>query len=353
RAEEKANRYKTVLTAAETTAAILKKHGLSCAAFGSLACKLYGDFPGIIGQQAFRLLQSAGNFVPVPAIGLAAGVALSILELVQTVKSNKEEFKAIGKDACTIMVTVVQRVNLSANGHGASMDLAVLEQDSQQLLGDMKEIKKVVQKHIKKRGLVRRMLHVFSDQETIQECRDRLIHALQLFGLQSDIEMRKQLAFLSGQVAELLEHQRHSQAPQMPQPHPAQMPQPYSSHIPQSHTPQTPQPQSPPVPNLLPGFPQTPTPSFPVNNPPQTRRDRNSPRYERKDAVLSSQAMNSTGANSPGFAPDSTFSNIHNHLSPGGNINYSVISGNLTQNTRDDSFRVAGQNNSISIALQR
>lgn len=37
-------RYQLVLSAVRSTIAILQNFGLSCAAFGSLACKLYGEF---------------------------------------------------------------------------------------------------------------------------------------------------------------------------------------------------------------------------------------------------------------------------------------------------------------------
>jgi hypothetical protein len=37
----------------------------------------------LIGQQGLRLLQNASQFVPVPALGVAAALALSILNIVQ------------------------------------------------------------------------------------------------------------------------------------------------------------------------------------------------------------------------------------------------------------------------------
>ncbi|KAF5352339.1 hypothetical protein D9756_006304 [Leucocoprinus leucothites] len=41
---KKEEHYKLVLAAADATITALSKHGISCATFGSLACKLYGDF---------------------------------------------------------------------------------------------------------------------------------------------------------------------------------------------------------------------------------------------------------------------------------------------------------------------
>ncbi|EKM84411.1 hypothetical protein AGABI1DRAFT_32924 [Agaricus bisporus var. burnettii JB137-S8] len=42
--EKQDSRVQLVFTAAHSTVAILKNHGISCAMFGSLACNLYGDF---------------------------------------------------------------------------------------------------------------------------------------------------------------------------------------------------------------------------------------------------------------------------------------------------------------------
>jgi hypothetical protein len=44
REHKKDDHYRLVLSATDATISILKRHGLSCAVFGSLACKLYGPF---------------------------------------------------------------------------------------------------------------------------------------------------------------------------------------------------------------------------------------------------------------------------------------------------------------------
>jgi hypothetical protein len=106
-----------------------------------------------LSQQTLQVLQSAAQFVPVPGIGISATIALSILRIVQvkrtlrccfghtplicfqqSIKVNKEAFMDIGNDACTIVMTVIQRVNLSATGQAPSIDEAVLQQDAMQLL---------------------------------------------------------------------------------------------------------------------------------------------------------------------------------------------------------------------------
>lgn len=55
--------------------------------------------------------------------------------------------------------------------------------DTYPIPSDMRGIEKVVKKHIKKRSLMRRFINAQNDQEVVQECRDRLQHALSLFGV--------------------------------------------------------------------------------------------------------------------------------------------------------------------------
>lgn len=313
----------------------------------------------VIGHQSLQLLRDAAQFVPVPAIGVAASVAVALLELVLTAGSNKEAFIAIGKDTCIIMVTIVQRVNLSANGGAPPMNKSDLERDAQSLLAEVKMIKKVVKKHLK-RGIVKRLVFSSEDAVIVEECQRRLDHALRLFGLQSDIEVRKQLALLNDKVQEILENVKPP--PQMPQPF-AQSYPPSQGHLPT--WPQTSIPSHPSSPQpLMPSHPSSPQPSIPSHpSPPpppaftpptpqpQTREDRRTARHARRDARVAQQAMNVTGF--PGAPADSTFSNVQNHLSPEGNISYSYVNGNVVNNNRDDSFNVAGTNNSISIAFTR
>ncbi|KAF9441280.1 hypothetical protein P691DRAFT_791730 [Macrolepiota fuliginosa MF-IS2] len=98
-------------------------------------------------------------------------------------KNNEDEFISIGKDF-----------------------LAVLQQDANQLLSDMQSIEMCIRK-CKKRSLIKRLLRYKVDQDLIQECRDRLRNAVVLFDLNSNIEMRRQLAMLSSQLGVFLERQ--------------------------------------------------------------------------------------------------------------------------------------------------
>ncbi|KAF5352418.1 hypothetical protein D9756_006297 [Leucocoprinus leucothites] len=53
--------YDDIISAATATVAALKKHGMTCAAVGSLACKLYGDFGRDPKDVDMLVLQSPGT----------------------------------------------------------------------------------------------------------------------------------------------------------------------------------------------------------------------------------------------------------------------------------------------------
>ncbi|KAF9442348.1 hypothetical protein P691DRAFT_681659, partial [Macrolepiota fuliginosa MF-IS2] len=138
----------------------------------------------IISEHVLELLQTAADLVSVPGITLAADVALSIINIIQTMKNNKDEFISIGKDSCVIVAAVIQRVNITQVEQNASVSLAVLHQDASQLLSDMQSIEMCIRK-CRKRSLIKRLLYYKVDQGLIQECRDRLRSAITLFDVSS------------------------------------------------------------------------------------------------------------------------------------------------------------------------
>jgi len=327
-----------------------------------------------ISEQTLRALQSAGQVFPVPGVAIAASVALHILELVQAVKSNKEEFIAIGRDSCIIVETVISRVQVSQNGQLVN-EPAMLRQDADMLLADMRYIEKCVKK-VKKRSVVGRIFNHQVDQDTIQECRERLTHAMSLFGLQSDIEIRKQLAGVSSQLAELLrktsqppppQHQLHQPQPhhlQQPQPHPLQQPQPqWQIPAPSFPAAPSPQPQGPSISTTqynqssnVPAPAASPAP--PKSKRSQERAERRAARHQGQMNQISQQQMNIMPSNPTGFPAVqgqgfNSFQNIQNHLSPGAGINYSYVAGNVNNVSRDDSFNVAGSGNNINFSFAR
>lgn len=167
-----------------------------------------------------KLLKSANSFVAIPGVGVAADAALSILALAQvglclffqcqlksyndskTVQSNKEAFEGLGEKACKIMVEVVRKVNV-AEQPGSNTNRTKLEEECGTLCryayqfspkrlnvtqltylqSAMKDVKKIVEKHVKGRNLLKRILFSQSDQDVIKKCTDSLQAALDVFSV--------------------------------------------------------------------------------------------------------------------------------------------------------------------------
>ncbi|EKM75254.1 hypothetical protein AGABI1DRAFT_123293 [Agaricus bisporus var. burnettii JB137-S8] len=161
----------------------------------------------LVSEQALKLLKTVDSFVSIPGVGAAAEAALSILELAQTVKSNKAEFISVGEKACTIMVTIVEKVN-AAEQPGRQTDMSSLEKECGNLRGVMEEVEEIVHKHVKRRKrcvLLQRILYSQRDQDAIKDCKERLQNALDLFTVQSHIEVRQGVEDANNKLDQLAE----------------------------------------------------------------------------------------------------------------------------------------------------
>ncbi|KAF7783851.1 hypothetical protein Agabi119p4_16 [Agaricus bisporus var. burnettii] len=147
----------------------------------------------LVSVQTLTLLKCASSFVSVPGVGAAAEAALSILALAQTVKSNKADFQGLGEKACLIMATVIQKVN-AAEQPNSQVNMTSLQKECNDMRHTMEDIKKTVKKHVEERKrfvLVQRVLYSQADRDVIKECKETLQTALDLFNVQSHIEVRQ------------------------------------------------------------------------------------------------------------------------------------------------------------------
>ncbi|KAL0563471.1 hypothetical protein V5O48_018596 [Marasmius crinis-equi] len=135
-----------------------------------------------------RTLQDVARFAPVPYLSDISGVALGILEAVQTVKGNKESFKKLGEDVCELVYAINSTCDgLVKNGKPLPKDL---EGNLAQLSSSIRRVQAFVAKQLR-RHRISRLLTYKSDSRAIQEYRDDLRHCLDVFGLQSDITIRE------------------------------------------------------------------------------------------------------------------------------------------------------------------
>ncbi|KAL9716741.1 hypothetical protein Ac2012v2_001194 [Leucoagaricus gongylophorus] len=278
----------------------------------------------VIGEQTLKLLKEASKYVPFPAVGLAATFALEILQAAVAADGNQEAFKDIGKDACDVVTVIIHRVNRCATGDPTSMKTTDLEEDATALVHEMRKIKHTVTKHTK-RKLLRRLVLNADDADAVQQCRHRLAYVLKLFGLQSDIELRQQIAILNRKIDQVLESVQPNLSSQSLQPTlseqttifntgPSSSPQLSSSLQPQSSSSLQPQP---------------------------SREERRAARYARKGARQHVTSF-------PDVPPLSHMP--LSHMPPSDHI---YINGDATTISRDDSFNVSGTGNNINISYTR
>ncbi|KAF9441827.1 hypothetical protein P691DRAFT_765841 [Macrolepiota fuliginosa MF-IS2] len=90
------------------------------------------------GPQHLISAMTAANFIPVPGIAIAAGVALLIINIVQTMRNNNDEFTSLGRDLCVTVAAIIERVNIDqAEQSTPTSPTMNLQQDVDQLVFNM------------------------------------------------------------------------------------------------------------------------------------------------------------------------------------------------------------------------
>ncbi|KAF5348961.1 hypothetical protein D9758_014207 [Tetrapyrgos nigripes] len=125
-------------------------------------------------------LKETSKVAPVPFLSLASTLALSILETVQNARNNKDDFLRLGNDACNLVFAIGDSVKEVRN-------------TNEGLLSHLNELVKTLSeidtfaKGRAHRSKMHRALFTKGDAGAIQEYRQRLRHALDIFGVQTMI----------------------------------------------------------------------------------------------------------------------------------------------------------------------
>jgi len=84
-----------------------------------------------------------------------------------------------------------------------------------------------------------------------------------------------------------------------------------------------------------------------------SKEEKRAARHARREARASQRAAIGTGiATSHDLPiPHNIFTRAQNHLSLGGNFTHHYVNGNVINSSRDDSFRISGSGNNISISF--
>ncbi|THV07779.1 hypothetical protein K435DRAFT_959273 [Dendrothele bispora CBS 962.96] len=149
----------------------------------------------------FDALKDASIAAPFPFAFIAASLALEVLTAVQDTKDNKRAFRNLAKDiyeiGLAIRSTLQQVVEKGCTEE--AMDAGLndnLNDNLEALAGTLGEVLRFIRERAA-RSYVKRFLSSKSDIGRIQEYRQRLRHALDLFGLQSNITLRSALTKLT------------------------------------------------------------------------------------------------------------------------------------------------------------
>ncbi|KAF9266378.1 hypothetical protein L218DRAFT_857671 [Marasmius fiardii PR-910] len=128
----------------------------------------------------------------IPYVGLAAALALEIVTAVQGAHDNKDSFKRLAYDVCSLVTNISVVCAQLAQTEGQKLSPMLNEH-----LKTLKEsIKEFAQKHAGK-AYWKRCFRAKSDKDRIQEFRERIRQALDVFGVQSHITVRESVVCMA------------------------------------------------------------------------------------------------------------------------------------------------------------
>ncbi|RDB24523.1 hypothetical protein Hypma_008331 [Hypsizygus marmoreus] len=143
-------------------------------------------------------LQNAARLTPLPFLRDAATLAVGIITAAQGARGNKDALQRLGNDAGALVCAVISKEKDQADGLGT---LRTMNANLEELISTLSSIKKFAKKHASRNFLVRMMLHKH-DLAQIQEYRESLRHALDLFGLRSTLELQENVSRIVQLVSE-------------------------------------------------------------------------------------------------------------------------------------------------------
>ncbi|KAM6503134.1 hypothetical protein JOM56_000077 [Amanita muscaria] len=143
-------------------------------------------------------LKYVAKISPVAFLSNAASIALSIVDVVQKMRSNKHGFKELANDSCEIVCDIINAYKDISQSGDVPIDLL---NHLRQLVNVLRSINEFARKRAS-RNLFAALLHFNADARRVQDYQRKLYQALQIFGLQSDIIVRNTIAQLAAnQVA--------------------------------------------------------------------------------------------------------------------------------------------------------
>ncbi|KAF7423019.1 hypothetical protein PC9H_011183 [Pleurotus ostreatus] len=158
------------------------------------------DIAGIV----LSTLEQAAAFAPVPYLQQAAGLAIGLVDMVQSTSDNKAAFTSLATDACGLVYTatnVWKDRDENRDGTKIPQDLV---NHLEEVLRTMEDIMHFAEMRAA-RGFLARFLSHKADADGIRGYRVRLKDALDRFGMQSHITVRDAVARIQDQQDAILD----------------------------------------------------------------------------------------------------------------------------------------------------
>ncbi|RDB14957.1 hypothetical protein Hypma_016168 [Hypsizygus marmoreus] len=135
-------------------------------------------------------LQNTACLTPVPFLCDATTLAVGIINAAQGARGNKDALRRLGNDAGALVCAILSKESDSMDRTSSSRTLDI---NLEALVSTLKSIQKFAAKGASRAFLSRAMLHRY-DLAKIQECRENVRQALDVFGLRSTIELHENVA---------------------------------------------------------------------------------------------------------------------------------------------------------------
>ncbi|KAF8079393.1 hypothetical protein FPV67DRAFT_1664025 [Lyophyllum atratum] len=146
-------------------------------------------------------LTEAAEWTSLPYLQEVAGAALSLVNIVQDVKSNKEAFKRLANDACALVYIILSRYkDENSNSKAAAMPAHVTH--VKDLARTLDEIYRYARSQGSKNKLVKIIQHK-SDAGAIHEYRERLRQSLDVFNVKSSISIQDTLSSIQEKITRM------------------------------------------------------------------------------------------------------------------------------------------------------
>ncbi|KAJ8690978.1 hypothetical protein PTI98_010595 [Pleurotus ostreatus] len=154
-------------------------------------------------EDVLSTLEQAALLARVPNMQEAASLALSLLDVIPSLRENKSAFKSLATDACDLVYAAMNSLKNRVN-KGRALSGSQEMKNSLRLIQTIKKANDFALGQAS-RGVVSNFVSRRRDAKIVQKYREELNRYSGLFGLQSHITIREAVSRIQGQSDAILE----------------------------------------------------------------------------------------------------------------------------------------------------